>query len=1021
MIVFWAFLISTNLSSPQDPAEKNSEEYSLSQVHQTFIADNQQYSLLPYIIRDSEKISVRRGEVTSSLQRGKDYSINYTNGVLYLNTPISPLRGEGRGEPQDTITCVYERLPFNLPREYYHRKLPLRGEGRGEPQNTEDRKQPTHDSRLTTHDSQLTTHDSRFSLRGTKTFGISVGSRHSPSFDQSMQIQLDGKLSPEMQIEGTLRDDGVPLDPEGTTQELKEMDEIYLNVRTPNKELRLGDFDLSLPHSKFGELRRKQEGVLGKIGDHTLLSGALSKGKWTHKEFEGTIGKQGPYELSSQSTVGGIIVAGSERVWINGKLTTRGEDYTIDYSQGTLTFTPKLPVEDGDRIITEFQQKDESYRRTLFMGNHTTQYFRILLFKEDDINNSPLSFTLTPERIKSLSNTDSTEVWVSGATPSDKGSYIKVDSIYEYVGYPNGNYEISFTRVSVADSSEGDYDFDPMIVCPDGRIGSGYRYVGKGNGSYITKIRVPLPQNNSLVSIGYGKNIPLNSEASLSQLSFDIEGGATKFNPNTFAQHSSNTRDNQIGKAFIGEIGIGNNRTTNHEPRNGKWEMSTKVRNLDENFHFPGTSDTLPLKSLQLSGTLSPLPSLSTSAQIIKTPYDLTQGAGIELTLSNFPTLSYQYLGGKTHRTDELITSYNVGSVAPFIRLQECKGTPTTHNSRFTIHDSRTTTREIGMKSEYLNLGILEKNIYNPEPRTPNPDSRTKYRTSSLSISKAPLNLYYAYKQKFEGNRTSVMDLGTLKFSSHGLDLAYDLTSLERKSFEEEYYRVQKGQGSFSFDSLTSRYYPDSHGDYEKRLIPSGELSIYKNFSFSHSLALTPNPDFSVRFATNKRGEGTGISFWRKVQDAFDDRNRINIATRLFELYANYVKEDWRENKNVGAGFKSASITGNQEILEINFRHTPIDLSYTTSHSNRWQQSFLTREERSNTIGAGFTSHFSLLASHFLLQGEERKITEPPYSDAHLYGYSGEPTLTYELDNKRFETRIKLTNWLSDTQAPPSV
>ena len=196
------------------------------------------------------------------------------------------------------------------------------------------------------------------------------------------------------------------------------------------------------------------------------------------------------------------------------------------------------------------------------------------------------------------------------------------------------------------------------------------------------------------------------------------------------------------------------------------------------------------------------------------------------------------------------------------------------------------------MKSEHLNLGILEKNVYHNSQLTTHDSRLTKYRTSSITISKAHLNLYYAYKQKFEGDHTSVMDLGTLKFSSYGLDLAYDLTSLERKSFREEYYRVQEGQGSFSLDSLTSRYYPDSHGCYEKRLIPSGELSIYKNFSFSHSFALTPNPDFSVRFATNKRGEGAGISFWRKVQDAPADRNRINIATRMFELYANYVKED---------------------------------------------------------------------------------------------------------------------------------
>ena len=409
--------------------------------------------------------------------------------------------------------------------------------------------------------------DNRLSLRGTKTFGISVGSKHSPAFDQSMQIKLDGNLSPGIYAEGTLRDDGVPIDPEGTTQELKEMDEIYLHLRTPKNELRLGDFDLSLSHSKFGELRRKQEGILIRRTPspeprtptpQTLLSAALSKGKWTHREFEGTAGKQGPYELSSQ-----VIVSGSERVWVNGKLKTRGEDYTISYSQATLTFTPKLPIEDRDRIHIEFQQKDESYRRTSLLMTHesrTTTHdyeaslFRVLLFKEDDINNSPLSFTLTPERMESFSSAsarDSSFIWISGATPSDKGSYIKLANteIYEYVGYPNGDYDVSFSQVL-----EGDYDFDALI--------GGYYYVGEGsgsprNGSYIPQIRVPLPQSNSLLSIGYGKNISLRGEPLNSQLKFDIEGGVTKFNPNTFNPEASLTEE-QLGKALIGELSIGN-------------------------------------------------------------------------------------------------------------------------------------------------------------------------------------------------------------------------------------------------------------------------------------------------------------------------------------------------------------------------------------------------------------------------------------------------------------------------------
>ncbi len=974
--------------------ELTQRTYSLSQIHQKFsgkevIDTTSALILQPRIIQKSEKIFVisRQLSVVKRQLSLKDYSIDYANGMLFLNIPI---------HSQDTILCVYERLPFNLSREYYNRKLPQDTDVKNNGQEIKDENQF---SRTNSRESNM---DHRLFLSGTKTFGISVGSRHNPSLEQSMQIQLDGKLSPGMQIEGTLRDDGIPLDPEGTTQELKEMDEMFLNIHTSKNEVRLGDFDLSISHSKFGELQKKQEGILGKIGDHTLLSGALSKGKWTHKEFEGVTGKQGPYELLSQYVLGGIVVAGSERVWVNGKLVTRGKDYTIDYSQATITFTPKFSIEDNDRIIAEFQQKNEGYRRSLFMADHkNAQGFRTLLLKENDMQNSPIAFTLTSERKKSLSAADSTEIWVSGASPSDKGSYIKTDSIYEYVGYPNGDYEVSFSRVTVVDSSEGDYDFDPLL--------GGYWYVGKGNGDYISKIKVVLPQSNSLLSIGYDKIL---KQSRNSEIKLDIEGGATKFNSNTF------NKDEQIGKAFVGEISIGNNRESG---RQTNWGVATKIRNLDESFHFPGTSDTLPLKSLELSGTVSPFPPLSTSAQVIKTADDFIKGAGVGLTLLDFPNLSYQYLAGKLYRTDEFITSYNIVSVIPFIRLQECKYEPESQTSNHEI--SRTASREIGVKNKYLNLGILEKNVYNYEPQLPS----TKYRTSSIAISKMPFNLYYAYKQKFEGNYASAMDLGTLTFSHRvqklvSTNLAYNLTSLERKSFQEEYYRVQAEQGSFSLDSLTGKYYPNSHGDYEKKLVTSGEVSIYKNFSFSHSFILTPSQDFSVRFAATKRGEGRKILFWERAQNAYEDRNRINIIARGFEIYANYIKEDWRENKNIGNDYlMTAPTSGNQEILEINFRHTFLDLSYTTSQTNQWEQSFLVLNEQANAIGIGFTSCLSSFTSHFSLEGEERKITEYPYSLVQLYGYSGEPTLIYELDNKRFETQVKVTNWLSDTPVSPSV
>lgn len=119
--------------------------------------------------------------------------------------------------------------------------------------------------------------------------------------------------------------------------------------------------------------------------------------------------------------------------------------------------------------------------------------------------------------------------------------------------------------------------------------------------------------------------------------------------------------------------------------------------------------------------------------------------------------------------------------------------------------------------------------------------------------------------------------------------------------------------------------------------------------------------------------------------------------------------------------------SGDQNILEVNFRHEPYELIYTTKHTRELMQLNLIWEENATTIGTGVTRGLSVVTCHFLLNGEERQIDEPPYSSVHLYGVSGEPTLTYQLNDNRTQAmktitaRFKLTNWFTKTEIPPNV
>jgi hypothetical protein len=269
---------------------------------------------------------------------------------------------------------------------------------------------------------------------------------------------------------------------------------------------------------------------------------------------------------------------------------------------------------------------------------------------------------------------------------------------------------------------------------------------------------------------------------------------------------------------------------------------------------------------------------------------------------------------------------------------------------------------------------------------------------------------------------TRPIDLGNLRFAAKGFNVTYDLTSLERKAYEEEYYGVAPGNGSFSRDSTTGRYYSDPHGDYERRLVPAERAAIYKNFNLSHGVIFHVDENVSLRASTVKQGEGLKIRFWERTEQAVEDKNRINLGAKVFDLYASYTREDHRANRITGI-----MSSGDQTVLQVDFRPAQYDFTYTDRNSRNWERHNPTWEEHGRTLGTGIStgrsrSHIqeSGFGTHFMIRGEEREIDEPPYSPVHFYGASAEPQLTYQLGDKVLETRFRVTDWFTGDGISPS-
>lgn len=819
---------------------------------------------------------------------------------------------------------------------------------------------------------------SKLYLNGSKTLGLSIGSRSGFEFDQSTALCLGGKLGGEVNIEGVLSDDNLPLQPEGTTEELRHLDEMYVKIKQKDRQVKLGDFSISRA-TKFGILNRELEGVSGQIGglqgkSNLMASGAISKGKWLKKEFTGKLGKQGPYELSSEYTV----AAGSEKVSVNGNYLLRGKEYTIDYSSAEIMFTNEIPIRDNDKIIISYQQREEEYKNSVYMVDESLNRGGVLqavVFKEKDIlgshNNGEISNICM----------DSLYGWASGAElkGDGKGSYVKKDSIYEWVGYNRGNYEVNFTK-----TDSGDYEFDNFI--------GGYKFVGQGNGDYVAMVKIPLPQDKLLMDLSYTGRVR--------NLQFDLACGATQFNPNTLIGNGLPYSQTRSGKAMLGRV----------ETKNELWNMGITTRAIDSSFYFPGLTDTLERVYGEVYSSVAPVTpaKLSATAKLMRTATDVKPQFGVGVSPSRMPSVQYNYIGGKTSSTNEFNVSYPFKWIEPFYRYRITES-----------REERDETKGIGLRNSVFNLGSEERRI--GEIRT---------SSKSIGISKRPVDLSYIYTQKIQGSEKYIVDLGNLKVNTRNVNIGYNLTSTEERIYREEYYGVKPGEGSFSRDSLTGMYYPDPHGGYEKKLVPCDNLVIHKNFQFMHSVNFSPSKNVDIRAGISKRGEGEEVMFWTRQERAFEDRNQMNWGLKVGIVDVSYIKEDYRENK-----IYETRVYGEQESWNTGASYRGVDVGYdirkTESYrvftSGAYNMVMPTWLERANAASVGK----ELIGGHllYLKAGSEfRNIGVQGLGEYEFYGYSLEPSVNCDLNGKRFylplgqvSLRLRVIDWLVSKDVPVSV
>lgn len=280
--------------------------------------------------------------------------------------------------------------------------------------------------------------------------GLSVGNNQSLSVNSGLRLQLEGDLGDDLKLQAAITDESIPIQPDGTTQQINDFDKVFIQLLRKDDRVILGDFEIDHKGTNFANFYRNVQGiglrVKGDKNGYAGISGAVAKGKFNTNSFQGKERVQGPYRLTGKNGERFIIVlAGSEKVYLNGEAMTRGEgnDYVMDYNSGEVTFTSQRLITSASRIVVDFEYTDRNYNRALLFADFGGTALKGKLAikgsygRDADNQNAPIEGPFTETELDSLRSAgdDASLAIVSGVDsvgPPDNASavrYAKIDTI----------------------------------------------------------------------------------------------------------------------------------------------------------------------------------------------------------------------------------------------------------------------------------------------------------------------------------------------------------------------------------------------------------------------------------------------------------------------------------------------------------------------------------------------------------------------------------------------------------------
>lgn len=316
----------------------------------------------------------------------------------------------------------------------------------------------------------------QLNTQGSISRGVTVGNNQNLTVNSGLRMQIEGDLGDGLKLAAAITDENIPIQPDGTTQQISDFDKVFIQLSKDRDRVILGDYEISHAGTQFANFYRNVQGIQVQVRRDNWgisASGAAAKGKFHTNSFQGAEGKQGPYRLTGKAGERFItILAGSERVYLNGDLLVRGEanDFVIDYNTGELTFTSQRVISSASRIVVDFEYTDRFFNRSLMFTESRALLLndrlniRFSYGRDADNPNAPVGDPFTDPEIDSLRTAgDDGLASVPGIflvdPPDEAGDvqYIRRDTIINSINYEryifsnadSAVYRIYFSDVGV--------------------------------------------------------------------------------------------------------------------------------------------------------------------------------------------------------------------------------------------------------------------------------------------------------------------------------------------------------------------------------------------------------------------------------------------------------------------------------------------------------------------------------------------------------------------------------------------